>query len=340
MSSQYFVRPTIPARYLVELLAQSGVNARRCLTGVGLPPELDALPRFRASVEQFERLYRVALKACGDELFGFCRRAAPAGTYASAMRLATGSRDLAEFFESMARFYAIFDDGRRPFAIATTATTATLRLDPRTPAQRSSIFYVHAMLLSAWRSACWLVGEPIALGAVRLEPRFRRFARETAFLFGREPELVSGACELEFEASWLRAAIRVTASDTDRYARGSLRTMLDAPASDVLEVRIRQILATDRPFASSDLVAIAARLHCSRATLARRLTARGLTFQSIKDALRRDHAIALLVGGRLSVATVAERLGFSEPSAFTRAFKAWTKVAPARYRALAARGGR
>ena len=90
-----------------------------------------------------------------------------------------------------------------------------------------------------------------------------------------------------------------------------------------------QSLAAD-PHA--DLASIARGLHVSRATLARRLAARGLAFQQLKDDLRRDHAIALL-GARMPIADVADRLGFSEPSAFARAFKSWTGVPPGRYRA-------
>jgi AraC-like DNA-binding protein len=51
----------------------------------------------------------------------------------------------------------------------------------------------------------------------------------------------------------------------------------------------------------------------------------------MKDELRRDLAIGLLDGGA-PVERVAERVGFSDSSAFTRAFKAWTGVAPGRYR--------
>lgn len=43
-----------------------------------------------------------------------------------------------------------------------------------------------------------------------------------------------------------------------------------------------------------------------------------------------DHAVTRLAAGD-SVAEVAEALGFSEASAFQRAFKSWTGVPPGRY---------
>ncbi len=164
---------------------------------------------------------------------------------------------------------------------------------------------------------------------MRIDPRFSEFATETAFLFGCEPELVPGAAEIAFDASWLAARVVRTPEDAE-HVRTSLRTMLAAPAGDTLEVNIRGALAAD-PHA--DLASVARSLHVSRATLARRLAARGLAFQRIKDDVRRDHAIALL-GSRLPISDVAERLGFSEPSAFARAFKSWTGVPPGRYRVV------
>lgn len=326
------MRPTIPGRYLVEMLAHTRLDVSRVLAAAALPRDVATLARFRASGEQFETLYRVTRRACRDELFGFCTDKAPPGTYAAILRLASSCRDVAELWDSVARFYAIFDSGHRFYELECDKLRATLRFRARTPAQARSIFFVQLVLLGVWRSACWFAGEPIALRAVRFHSRFRRFARETAFLFGREPQFGTDGCELELDASWLRARSRVSPDDAERFVRTSLRQMLDAPPLDTLEGQVRRVLSAVAPPASSDVIAVARQLHMSRATLARRLAARGLTFQRIKDDLRRDHAIALLVHDRLTIAEVSDRLGFSEPRAFTRAFKSWTNVVPGRYR--------
>jgi AraC-like DNA-binding protein len=327
----YFVRPTIPARYLAELIAHTGLPRRRMLAAAGLPPDACALRRFRVSVAQFERLYAVVRDAADDEMFGFLAGRAPRGTYALAMRLATGAGELAAFFESANRLYALFDRGHHYWSVERAGARAVLRIACRTAAQAASIFFVHSMLLTPWRSAAWLIGQPIPLRAVRLDPRFARFAAETAFLFGCEPALVAGAVELELDAAWLAARIARTPADADAYVRTSLRAMLAAPATDTLEAALRGALAHEP---HTDLASVARALGLSRATLARRLAARGLTFQRVKDDLRRDHAIALLA--RAPVAEVAAALGFSEPSAFARAFKSWTGVPPGHYRPAAA----
>jgi AraC-like DNA-binding protein len=73
-------------------------------------------------------------------------------------------------------------------------------------------------------------------------------------------------------------------------------------------------------------------MRCSRQTLYRRLKAEGATFEQVLDGLRRKLASRLLREEGLSVKEVAYRLGFSDPAAFSRAFKRWTGVAPSEAR--------
>lgn len=78
---------------------------------------------------------------------------------------------------------------------------------------------------------------------------------------------------------------------------------------------------------------VARGLGMSRQTLYRRLKAEGVTFEEILDAKRRQLAIRYLAIERYTVKVVAYRLGFSEPAAFSRAFKRWTGVSPSNFRA-------
>lgn len=80
---------------------------------------------------------------------------------------------------------------------------------------------------------------------------------------------------------------------------------------------------------------VAARLAVSASTLRRRLRQEGTSFQELKDAVRQDAAIEGLVGGREPIAAVAARLGFSEDTAFHRAFRRWTGTTPGAFRSAA-----
>lgn len=73
-------------------------------------------------------------------------------------------------------------------------------------------------------------------------------------------------------------------------------------------------------------------LGMSRQTLYRRLKEEGTTFEELLDAKRRQLAIRYLGVDRLPVKAAAYRLGFSEPAAFSRAFKRWTGTSPSLFR--------
>ena len=79
---------------------------------------------------------------------------------------------------------------------------------------------------------------------------------------------------------------------------------------------------------------VAAMLYLSPQTLRRRLATEGKSYQGVKDALRRDAAIHLLLRHDLTLEDVAQQVGFSETSTFHRAFKKWTGVTPGLYRQL------
>jgi AraC-like DNA-binding protein len=73
---------------------------------------------------------------------------------------------------------------------------------------------------------------------------------------------------------------------------------------------------------------VARALGYSRQTLYRRLKAEGVTFEQVLDGLRRNLALRFIREEGLPVKEAAYRLGFSDPAAFSRAFKRWTGASP------------
>ena len=74
---------------------------------------------------------------------------------------------------------------------------------------------------------------------------------------------------------------------------------------------------------------VAAHFFLSQRTLSRRLEDEGSSFRELVDDVREGVAAELLETAKLSVESVAERLGYAEPASFIRAFKRWTGVTPA-----------
>lgn len=78
--------------------------------------------------------------------------------------------------------------------------------------------------------------------------------------------------------------------------------------------------------------AIATRMAVSRQTLFRRLKAEDATFERVLDDLRHRLALHYLSGRKTSVNETAYLVGFSDPAAFSRAFKRWTGRSPSEMR--------
>ena len=66
----------------------------------------------------------------------------------------------------------------------------------------------------------------------------------------------------------------------------------------------------------------------TRRTLTRRLQKEGTSFTELLDDVRRQAALHYLDKSEHSVEDIAFLLGFSESSAFVRAFKRWQGMAP------------
>jgi AraC-like DNA-binding protein len=73
---------------------------------------------------------------------------------------------------------------------------------------------------------------------------------------------------------------------------------------------------------------VAAKMALSRQTLFRKLKAEGTTFEKILDQLRQRLAVDYLRSKKVSVNETAYLVGFSDPAAFSRAFKRWTGASP------------
>jgi len=136
------------------------------------------------------------------------------------------------------------------------------------------------------------------------------------------------------DEAWLthRIALQPT------YVFGILSAHADALVRDLEQARtvrgrVESLLAPGLHTGEVSMERIAEAMNMSRQTLLRRLKAEGVNFEQVLDGLRRTLALHYLESRKVSVNETAYLVGFSDPSAFTRAFKRWTRKTPGRYRA-------
>lgn len=118
----------------------------------------------------------------------------------------------------------------------------------------------------------------------------------------------------------------------DAHLESEISKYEDEAALDrQVRVQVAQSLSEGVPMLSD----IASYLGMSGRTLQRRLSEQGYSFQTLVDESRRQLAKRLLQQTEFSLVEVAFMTGFSEQSAFTRAFKRWAGQTPRSFRIAA-----
>lgn len=119
----------------------------------------------------------------------------------------------------------------------------------------------------------------------------------------------------------------------DKIARAF--SSLLAEREDVAEQSSRLLWAYTPPPSREQLADM---IGVSTRTLARRLKAAGTSYAALLRRVQSERARNYLRHTTVPVAEVAERMGYADAAAFTRAFQSWTGTTPARWRAGAGRG--
>lgn len=105
-----------------------------------------------------------------------------------------------------------------------------------------------------------------------------------------------------------------------------------AISDDVLLDRVRTIIRMKLPDGYPSLEDIAESLRAPLGTMHREFHDAGLTYKEIVEDVRRHLAISYMKQRHLPFSEIAMLLGYSELSAFSRAFRRWTGASPREYR--------
>jgi AraC-like DNA-binding protein len=308
------------------------LDADALLTRVGLSPALLQVPQARVSAKHYGELWRLVALTLDDEFFGQDSRRMKAGSFAMLVHAVIGCKNLAQALDRSLRFYGLILDDIGASLLRGTAE-ATVILRERSPGLAPRIFGQEVLLMLVHGVACWLVGRRIPILRAQFNYPEPRHSAEYRLMYCTELAFGSPHTAIVFAAEFLELPI----VQNERSAKEFLRT---APESILvkykngssLSARIRRRLRQLLPGEVPDFETLAGELNMTTATLRRRLHEEGASYQGIKDQLRRDLAIGYLSHSNRSVMDIALELGFSERSAFHRAFRKWTGASPGEFR--------
>lgn len=171
-----------------------------------------------------------------------------------------------------------------------------------------------------------------------LEVRFEHAApldlSEHRRIFGSALVFRAATTELVLERASLRLPLaaadpKLGALISGQAAQALFRTASDESLANRIRQDLRNAIAVGR---RPSLAATARDLGLGARTLQRRLSAENLSWRELVEEARIAEAMALLADGRLALAQVAHRAGFSQPSAFHRAFRRVVGTTPRLHR--------
>jgi AraC-like DNA-binding protein len=185
-----------------------------------------------------------------------------------------------------------------------------------------------AVMFNILRELCGPDWKPIEVRFAHREPAqlqpFRMCFR-TTLSFDAEDY------SMRFAATWLQRPVAQADTALQRVLQKEIDAIEARHEADFPE-QVRSVLrkALLTGHSRSDQLAALFSMHSS--TLARRLKPHGVGFRELVDECRYEVAREMLANSGLDVSHIAAMLDYADASAFTRAFKRWSGVAPARWR--------
>lgn len=322
----------VVVRALAAAVASSGVDAADYLGRLGLGPEGLADVETRVPFPVIVRAWELAAEVTADPNLGLhLVDRVPKGSFDLLEYVTRSCVTYGDALRHLARYYRLIEDAaeitvevdgevarvlHRPVhpsaVIPRQGVEATVAIWVRRGRQLSGSFALH--------EAFFRHPEP------RDTSEHRRIFRAPV----RFGDPVSG---IAFDRKWLDAPQPAADEGLRRVLDRQAEAMLARlPGAEHLRARAERAMVQLLPGTQIDLAALARSLGQSPRSLQRGLATEGLSFQALLALVRRDLASSYLADGGVPIAQISFLLGFSEPSAFQRAFRRWTGTTPLAYR--------
>lgn len=316
-----------PVCALPELLREFRVDPAAVIQGTGLDPRVFENPNANMAYRDFCRLLQACVTATGCGHFGLLLgQRAGLTELGNVAALARHAPDVMTALRDFETYLHVFDR----------ACTVSLVVDGDTAIFSYAIIAPDLAATDQMYDMCLgitfnvtkeLCGPGFRPSAVMLphrpppDPRiFKRFFN-TAIIFDAEVAAVA------FPATWLKQPPQCS---DPALREAYLRAVVAAAAVTHRPVseRVRGLLCSGLPRRQCNETEIAASMSINVSTLRRRLQREGISFRQIVAETRYEVAKHFLLHSHVSLDRLSALLGYSEHSAFSRAFRTWAGMAP------------
>jgi AraC-like DNA-binding protein len=320
------------ARAVLKNAVAQGLDPISLLRKNRISPRLMLEDNARISIERFADLQVSTMRAMGDEALGYGSRPLPVGCWSMMCHAVIGCETLGQALSRYCRFYQLFELGVHT-VLEEDGDLVRIVLVIQAVDTPPQPYLRELLLFNTHRFASWLVQEHLPIQAVQFDYAPLAPAQDYRHMFLGNPVTFEQPCsQLVLSRGLLEKRITQNDSSLRHFLRHPALIMLTQDyAINSWTSRVRDI-ARHRLRDIPELNDVAAALEIHPQTLRRRLAAEGTTFKDIKNQVRRDTALHFLGKQGISIEEISYRAGFSESSAFIRAFKGWTGVTPYTYR--------
>lgn len=322
------------AALLVEMLTKEGVPLVELLAKTGIEVHTLKSPEGRLSAAQYKTLIENAQILSGDPAlafkFGFQLKLSTHGFLGFA---AMSASTLGEALELAVKYCRTRFDFLL-LEIFEHNDEVVLQLDELVSMGAASAFLTESLMASFGVMSLNLLGEiPEGVRCRRSCQQPDYFDEMESWFPRRVPvQFDQGVNQVIFNKPLLNLPLNLSDPLSRQLAEEQCeRELQTIQVEDDLLYRVQRILKEAQPH-YPNLEQVASRLHLSGRTFKRRLHEQGTTFQDLLDRVRMVQAKRLLTESKRSVEAIAMALGYSDASNFSRAFKRWQGVTPARYR--------